>query len=1082
MALVSPGVEVTVIDESQYVPADQGTVASIIVATAQDKTTGSGSGTAAGTTAANAGNTYLIGSQRELTATFGNPNFYTTAGGTPIHGYEINEYGLMAAHSLLGVSNRVYVTRADVDLAELTASTSRPTGNPATGTVWLDASSDSRWGIFSWNASTGTFTNKVPTVITSTTDLDTGVPKTSIGAIGDYAIVGTNVANPAYYKNRSNAWVLVGSTSWQQSWPTISGTTASPTLVSGNTIVINSSTVTLSGTTASALASSITSAGITGITAAAVDNKVEIYATSSAASDGSTTDGKVVLANGSGTILSLSGLTAGTYACPLIQQSEHFTVPEWKSTDTTPRPSGSVWIKTTTNNLGADLDVGVYNTTTQQFQAVDAPLYENDQTALKNLDSTGGKAIVAGAYYTQFDVTENDTVTYKLFSRFATGVLEVTGNVDAATPLTASNQFTIQASAANSTTLTSVVTVTVSGTSLAAIASDINGANVANVSAAVTSSGFLKITHALGGMLILKDTTGTPLADAGIVTAITTGQVRAGNSSDLIVSNWVAPTYTVSTSSPSSDPADQRYWYHGGVEADIMIHDGTTWKGYQNVSSDARGHDLSATSPNGVIISATEPLTQSDETTVVVGDLWLDSSDLENYPKLYRYETVSGENKWVLIDNTDQTTEDGILFADARFMGDTTTDVVTGTIPTTKALLTSDVVDIDRPDPTIYPRGMLLFNTRRSSYSVKKFRSNYFSRTNFSDTTLYPTLPTEKDAWVTASGNRSDGSPYMGRKAVRSVISAAMKSAIDGSEELREDSRDFNVIAAPGYPELISNMVSLNNDRRNTAFVVGDTPMRLAATGTAIQNWSTNANLASDNGDDGLVTSDSYLGVFYPAGQTTDLGGKTITVPASHMILRTIARSDDQSFQWFAPAGTRRGLVDNVNSIGYINSATGEFITDNVRESLRDTLYANSVNPITFFNGTGILNYGNKTKSPIGSSLDRINVARLIAYLRKTVQRTAVGFVFEPNDKITRDELKQLIEQLMNDLVAKRGIYDYLVVCDESNNTNDRIDRNELYVDIAIEPTKAAEFIFIPIRLKNTGEIASGNIAAAQSV
>ena len=70
----------------------------------------------------------------------------------------------------------------------------------------------------------------------------------------------------------------------------------------------------------------------------------------------------------------------------------------------------------------------------------------------------------------------------------------------------------------------------------------------------------------------------------------------------------------------------------------------------------------------------------------------------------------------------------------------------------------------------------------------------------------------------------------------------------------------------------------------------------------------------------------------------------------------------------------------------------------------------------------------------------------------------------------------------MNDLVAKRGIYDYLVVCDETNNTNSRIDRNELYVDIAIEPTKAAEFIYIPIRLKNTGEIASGNISAAESV
>ena len=200
------------------------------------------------------------------------------------------------------------------------------------------------------------------------------------------------------------------------------------------------------------------------------------------------------------------------------------------------------------------------------------------------------------------------------------------------------------------------------------------------------------------------------------------------------------------------------------------------------------------------------------------------------------------------------------------------------------------------------------------------------------------------------------------------------------------------------------------------------------------------------------------------------------------MILRTIARSDDQSYQWFAPAGTRRGLVDNVGSIGYINAATGEFQVDNVRESMRDTLYTNRINPITFFNGTGILNYGNKTRATTTSALDRINVARLVAVMRKTIQRTAFSFVFEPNDKITRDELKEQIEQFMNDLVAKRGIYDYLVVCDESNNTNDRIDRNELYVDIAIEPTKATEFIYIPIRLKNTGEIASGSISSSNSV
>jgi len=427
-------------------------------------------------------------------------------------------------------------------------------------------------------------------------------------------------------------------------------------------------------------------------------------------------------------------------------------------------------------------------------------------------------------------------------------------------------------------------------------------------------------------------------------------------------------------------------------------------------------------------------------------------------------------------------TENGILFADARFMSDTTTDIVTGTIPTIVALQSLSVVDLDVPDPTLFARGTLLFNTRRSSLSVKQYRSNYFSRTNFSDTTLYPTLPNEKDAWVTVSGNRSDGSPFLGRKAVRQVVVAALKSAIDNSEALREDSRNFNIIASPGYPELISNMVSLNNDRRNTAFVVGDTSMRLEGTSTAIQNWASNTNVAADNSEDGLVSADPYLAVFYPAGQTNDLSGNTIVVPASHMMLRTISRSDDQSFQWFAPAGTRRGLVDNVTAIGYINAATGEFVTDNVRESLRDTLYSNRVNPITFFNGVGILNYGNKTRAASTSSLDRINVSRLVGYLRGVLQSTALGFVFEPNDKITRDELKQQVEQIMNDLVSKRGIFDFLVVCDETNNTNTRIDRNELYVDIAIEPVKSAEFIFIPIRLKNTGEIESGNIASASAV
>jgi phage tail sheath protein FI len=322
----------------------------------------------------------------------------------------------------------------------------------------------------------------------------------------------------------------------------------------------------------------------------------------------------------------------------------------------------------------------------------------------------------------------------------------------------------------------------------------------------------------------------------------------------------------------------------------------------------------------------------------------------------------------------------------------------------------------------------------------------------------------------------------MGRKAQRVIVSNAMKSALDSSTELREDSRNFNVIATPGYPELISNMVSLNNDRRQSGFVIGDAPFRLNATSTDLQNWATNTNAASDNSEDGLVTSDPYLAVFYPSALSNDLSNNSVVVPASHAMLRTFARSDDISFQWFAPAGSRRGLLDNVSSIGYINKSTSEFVTDNVRESLRDTLYSNRVNPLTFFQGQGLMNYGNKTRAVTTSALDRINVARLVAYLRKQLQSIALGFVFEPNDKITRDEIKQQVESTLNDLVAKRGIYDYLVVCDETNNTTTRIDANQLYIDVAIEPVKAAEFIFIPIRLKNTGEIASGNIAAANTV
>ena len=629
MALVSPGVEVSVVDQSQYLPAPTNSVPYILIATAQDKTSGTATSTATGSTLANANKVNLITSQRELVSTYGNPTFYNTSAGTPINAYELNEYGLLAAYSVLGISNRAYVQRVNVDTAQLAATLSRPLGASNNNSYWLDTA-EATWGIHEWSATTGTFTNKVPTVITSTDDLTGGIPSASIGAIGDYAVVATNAANPVYYKNRSNAWVLVGSDDWHNSNPTIQGSVTSPALTIGHSIVINGTTVTNGGTTATTLANAIVSASIAGVTAAVVNNKLEIYADSEVSSDGSSLEGAVLLANGSGTILTDAGLTAGTYYYPRLRQSQHYSNPRWASTDTAPRPTGSVWIKTTAVNNGADVTVKNYSSSTELWSTVSAPIYENDHTALKNIDPTGGGVnVAANTLYVQYDSAEADNATYKIFRRYATGATTVT-STDTSPTLVNAETFTIQASAKNSTTLTSAVTAVVGGTTAADFVSAFNAAGVANTLATVVN-GAVRITHSQGGVIVLKDTSGTPVADAGINSAL--DNVKAGNDSDVVLSNYVPLTYTASASAPTQDPAEGTYWYYSATnQVDVMIQDGGAWKGYQNVTNDARGFDLSQCSPNGPIVAATAPTTQSDESALVYGDLWISTADLDNYP------------------------------------------------------------------------------------------------------------------------------------------------------------------------------------------------------------------------------------------------------------------------------------------------------------------------------------------------------------------------------------------------------------------------------------------------------------------
>jgi hypothetical protein len=1148
MALLSPGVQVTVVDQSQYIPASVNSVPYILLATAQNKVSGTGVGVAAGTLQANANRVYLITSQRDLSATYGVPFFYKTTAGTPINGYELNEYGLLAAYSALGITNRAYIQRVDVDLAALTASLVRPVGTPPNGTYWLDTAS-SLWGLFQWNITTNAFTNQIPLIITDTTQLETDstVPLQSIGSIGDYAITATNVNNPGYFKRGGpttsqtsatdlsdyyNTWVEVGSDNWKTAWPTVQGTLAPVSLTAANTFFVNGELITVPASpnnTVQGVSDAINSAAITGVYSAFVDGKLQIYANSTAEADGSTdlSNGIVEITVGTGTVLTNLGITGGqTYHAPAFLAAPNYSAPRWRSTDDQPEPTGSVWQRTNSVNLGANLSMKKYSTVLGTYVQQSCNLYSNDSTAIYTLDpSGGGKNIVAGTTIALTNPEYNTPATLglEIFERYSAGTMIVTGNTTSPGPFVNGNEFTINATVPGQAALGGAVTATLAGTTVAdfltAVSAAVGGSTFASyVTATVDSAGAIVFTHTAGGDIVLDNTTGTPVNTAGFVPVIdgdpATEFCRAGADGSLILSYWVGTptfTYTASSTGPDQDPDTGTYWYYSATtQADIMIQNNGAWVGYQNVSNDVRGDNLTNTNATGPIFSTTAPTTQTNtsQSPLVFGDLWIDTSDLENYPVINRWSNVDGSDQWVQINNTDQTTENGIVFADARWAPNGTTNPITDNIPTISSLLTSNYLDLDAPEPTLYAQGTLLWNTRRSGFNVKSFENNYFTTTDFnvdiySSTAVYTYnsfvnyngviyvctvtppgagyLPTntnywaaiETNTWITASGNKNDGSPYMGRQAQRSIIVAALKSGIDTSVLVREEQRQFNLIACPQYPELMPNMVELNNDRKNTAFVIGDTPLRLGPDSTDLTAWQTNNSGLGLPTNDGLASADTYLGVFYPSCQTTDLSGSPVVQPPSHMMIRTIIRSDEVSYPWLAPAGTRRGVIDNAALIGYVNGTTGEFVTIGVNQTTRDVLYQLNINPITFVPGIGIVNFGNKTATNVTTALDRINVARLVAFIRGRLTEIGNTYLFEPNDQITRNEITNTITSLMIDLVNKRGIYDYLVVCDLSNNSPATIDANELYVDIAIEPVKAVEFIYIPLRIQNTGTISS---------
>ena len=507
-----------------------------------------------------------------------------------------------------------------------------------------------------------------------------------------------------------------------------------------------------------------------------------------------------------------------------------------------------------------------------------------------------------------------------------------------------------------------------------------------------------------------------------LILDFTQGQTDLGfTDSSNHASVWEDLVYEASSSEPRGDIAEGTLWFNADLKMEILraeFNNGNMeWAKY------AWSEDNNGLGQAELQMRSGMPAKRKDGTSALVaGDIWVDS-DAMPYPAIHRWNG----SEWVKLDNADQSSTNGVVFG--HYSADAPWD--------DNGAANSRTAHDKAPNAELHPEGILMVNMDYSTYNVKRWTNG---------------------KWEWVSGLNLDGSGKFGADAQRHMVVEGMQAALAGNEGIRAEATYFNLIAAPGYPELMDEMIGLNKDKKEIAFVIGDAPLTLSADSTSVKGWA-DANLPAD----------AYAGIYYPHGLSTDLSGNDVVIPASAIALRTMAFSDQVSFPWFAPAGLTRGVVSNASAVGYVNDEN-EFVRVRLNEGQRDVLYMNRMNPIADMPGTGLVVYGQKTLQSYASAMDRVNVARLINYMRYNLDQLSRGFLFEQNDPITRENMRVTVERFCSGLVTNRGLYDFLVVCDDTNNTPARIDRNELWVDVAIQPTKSVEFIYIPLRIRNTGE------------
>ena len=326
-----------------------------------------------------------------------------------------------------------------------------------------------------------------------------------------------------------------------------------------------------------------------------------------------------------------------------------------------------------------------------------------------------------------------------------------------------------------------------------------------------------------------------------------------------------------------------------------------------------------------------------------------------------------------------------------------------------------------------------------------------------------------------ASGNLTltfqGGKNYGGQ--TNTTTAGAMTASIGGitdGYDLFEDKDQFDIdfllMGSANYPQheaqaIANKLISIAELRKDVvAFISPNRGAFLNDTSVGTGTINSAADITNNVvGFYSPITSSSYAvfdsGYKYMFDRFTDTFRY---VPLNGDIAGTCARNDINNFPWFSPAGTARGGILNAVKLAYTPNQTQ-----------RDVLYSNRINPVIFSPGAGIILFGDKTGFGKASAFDRINVRRLFIFLEEAISAAAKDQLFEFNDEITRTNFVNIVEPFLRDVQSKRGIFDFRVVCDETNNTAAIIDNNEFVADIFIKPSRSINFIGLTFVATRTG-------------